>query len=401
MRGSQTCSLSLLVSVAMAQAVDPAVDPYTRGQPAALARAGIVEFERFAWTDDHTTVDIQRLMGFEPFHFVETAHFKIASSLGPVAVPLDAGARARLKNELVELGAHLSGVDPQTHLLDPWLRLHVYAQRLERAYAEFARRFGVTDAAMARCRPGSAAAADYCGEGPHLGQRGKFLVMLARSGTSLGTYARNFLDLPAPRTTTRHYLTGPGSLLLLTAEQLPDEDLRGDAALNASVAYHAGHMFVDAYRHYWHDCPAWFEEGLAHWFGMRAEPNHASFATRPDEVPRDSMAVDWGANVRARLAHGNSIGADELFRLRNDALRYEHHLAAWSRVDFLLQAHAEAMPLLARMLKGPDPDRVPPKPSEATVMARQAEAFSKVLGWSPTEFDAQWSAWAMHFYPKT
>ncbi len=377
------------------------VDPYTRGEPAAMARAGVTALQRFPWTDDHTTVGIQGLMGHEPFRFVETEHFRIASSLLAMPVPAEAADRRRLRDELVRLKARLPGVDPNARTVDPWLRLHLYAQRLESAYAEFATRFGVSAAAMARSKPGGAFALDYAGEGPHLGQRGRFLVVLARSGASLGTYARNYLDLPAPRTTTRHHLAGPGSLLLLAAEDLPDETHRDDASLHATVAYHAGHMFVDAYRSYWHDCPAWFEEGVGHWLRQRVEPDRACFAVRPALLPRDPSPEDWGANVRARLERGNAIAAADLFRVRNDGLAFDHHLAAWSRIDFLLTAHAEAFPLFARALKGPDPDTVPPVPTPARVEARQTEALAAVLGWTPAQFDAQWATWVKRNYPKS
>lgn len=377
------------------------IDPYTKAEPAAMARAGIAALQRFAWAEDHTTVGIQSLMGFEPFRFIETAHFKVASSLPTMAVPADAAGRRALRAELVALKARLPGVDIDARTLDPWLRTHLYAHRLERAYAEFAARFGISEAAMARCAPGGAFAVDYAGEGPHLGQRGKFLVVLARSGASLGSYARNFLDLPAPRTTARHHLARSGSLLLLTAEDLPEQDLRRDQDLHAAVAYHAAHLFVDAFRSYWHDCPAWFEEGVAHWFRARVAPSRAVFALRPRWLPRDPGAPDWAANVRARLAHGSVVPADELFRLRNEALRFEDHLAAWSRVDFLLTAHPDAFPLFARTLKGPDPSVTPPTPSAAEIEARQARALTHVFGWSPADFDAQWSAWALRTYPKT
>lgn len=391
-----------VVACAQGDGVDAAgVDPYTKAEPAAMARAGVAALQRFEWAEGHTTVGIQSLMGFEPFRFVETAHFKIASSLPTMAIPRDAAGRRALRAELVALRAKLPGIDVDARTLDPWLRTHLYAHRLERAYAEFAARFGVSEAAMARCAPGGAFAVDYAGEGPHLGQRGKFLVVLARSGASLGSYARNFLDLPAPRTTARHHLARSGSLLLLTAEQLPEEDLRRDEDLHAAVAYHAAHLFVDAYRSYWHDCPVWFEEGVAHWFRAQAAPTRAVFSARPRLLPRDPGAADWATNVRARLAHGSSVPAEELFRLRNEALRFEDHLAAWSRVDFLLTAHPDAFPLFARGLKGPDASATPPTPNAAEIDARQTRALAQVFGWSPADFDARWSEWALRTYPKT
>jgi hypothetical protein len=403
MRTPMPLAASLLLAGLPAQRPDdpPTLDPYTRGDAAAMARAGIQALQRFPWSDDHTTVGIQSLMGNEPFRFVETAHFKLACSLPAASVPGDADGRRRVRAELEALRQVLPAVDPASRTLDPWLRTHLYARRLESAYAEFAQRFDATDAALAAHTPRRADAPDYAGEGPFLGLRGKFLVVLARSGASLGTYARNFLDLPPPRVSTRHHLARAGSLLLLSGEQLADENHRDDASLHATVAYHAGHMFVDAYRGYWHDCPAWFEEGVAHWFRRRAAPDRMAFTERPAHLPRDPAAGDWAANVRARLASGNTVAAADLFLLRSDKLHFDDHLAAWSRVDFLFTAHGEALPLFARMLKGPDPDAVPPVPAASLIHDRQENAIRAVFGWAPADFDAQWSAWALRTYPKT
>ncbi len=401
MLAASVAVVALLVSALASQTPGaPPADPYTGDDPVAMTKAGIIAVQRFTWTDDHSTIDIQSLMGFEPFRFVETAHFKVASSLTSMPMPNDADARARLRRELVDLRALLPSVDPDVRTLDPWLRTHLYVRRLERLYTDFARHFGVTDAAMAKCVPGGAFTPTYAGEGPFLGQRGKFLIVLARSSASVGTYARNFLDLAAPRTTTRHHLPKAGSLLVLTAEDLADELLRDDATLHAAVVYHTAHALLDGYRHYWHDCPVWFEEGVAHWFRIQAEPTRACFAQRPNEQPAQPAAVDWRVKVRARVAQSNFVKTEDLFRLRYESARFEDHLAAWSRVDFLLSAHADGFPLFARQLKGPDATAVPPVPTAESVAARQTNALERVFGWSPVDLDQRWLAWVLKTYPQ-
>lgn len=390
-------TLSLATAPLSAQSADP--DPYTRHEPPALHRAGVVALETFMWASDHSTRAIQSLMGYEPIRFLETAHFKLAVSLAPQAAPTAEPGRSRLRAELTALARKLPRVDPETKVLDGWLRAHLYASRLEALYTEFTTRFGIDAAALAAARPGSAYGVDYVGEGPYLGQRSKYLVLLCRDHSAVNAYLKNFYGLPAPRTASRHAVDGGAALLLAVAELMPDEDLRRDDALFAAVAYHGAHLLLDGYRHYWHDSPVWFEEGVAHWLRARFIPHAAHFAVRPRELPAEPAGRDWRLKVVARVSGACASTTDELFRLRNAAeMSFQDHLAAWSRIDFLLCERGALFPELARELKGPDPARVPPRPTDDDVRARQAPAVERVLGWTPKELDAAWSAWVLNKY---
>ena len=56
-------------------------DPYTRGAKAELARAGIESFGPFHWADDIETQDIVEILGSPQILWIETAHFKLGSTL--------------------------------------------------------------------------------------------------------------------------------------------------------------------------------------------------------------------------------------------------------------------------------------------------------------------------------
>ncbi|MEZ5962302.1 MAG: hypothetical protein R3F56_00520 [Planctomycetota bacterium] len=389
---------SLLASHALAQSDD--LDPYTRHDPVRMRRAGIEALRAFEWAADHTTRDVQSLMGYEPFRFVETAHFELAASLSVQSVPARGVAHDDLRRELAELACVLPGVDPETRVLDGWLRAHLYARRLEQLYAEVEALLGVDAATKGAARPGSAGSATYVGEGPFLGMRGKYRVILCRDSSSVDAYLRNFLDLPAARRSLRVDVDGGAALLLATAESMPDEDLRDDRDLYAAVAYHTAHLLLDGFRHHWHECPPWLEEGLAHWLQLRAVPERACFAARPAELPADPAGKAWSLRVRRRTQSGAVVASAELFAHDDAAtLTFADHLAAWSRVDFLVRAHPGAFALFLRTVKGPDVSHLPVKPTWAVVRARQHEALRKVFGWTTEDFDTAWRGWVLDRYP--
>jgi len=119
-------------------------DPYTEADPDRMAAAGYVSFGPFAWGDNHDTARIEHVLGDGvKLLWVETAHFKIGSSLPPYKIPHDKTERRKLRDELERLDAKLPAVKPRTRTLDRWLRLHLFAQRLEDTYADFCERIDV------------------------------------------------------------------------------------------------------------------------------------------------------------------------------------------------------------------------------------------------------------------
>lgn len=390
-------AVSLLSMALVAQADER--DPYTKHDPAAMRRAGIVAVESFMWGKDHSTRAIQSLLGFEPIRFLETVHFKLGVSLSAQGLPSDPEDRAALRAELRALAAVLPAVDADTKVVDGWLRAHLYARRLEALYAEFSKRLRVDPVALAAARPGSAYGSDYVGEGPYLGQPGKYQVLLLRDQASVASYLKNFANHGATRRASRHVCDDGASLLLAAAELMPDEDLRRDGDLHAAVVHHTTHLLLDGYRYYWHDCAPWLEEGLAQWFRAEFVPRHVYFGERPADLPLQPNDRAWRSKLRVRVARERSVSSASLFDLpHGEQLSFEQVLAAWSRVDFLLREHGAMFPPLLQQLKGPDPSKLPPRPSAADVMARQRAAFVRVFGWGCVDFDAAWSTWVMNEY---
>ncbi len=122
-------------------------DPWTKGDAAALEKLGYVHVGPMPWGDGHGTERIGEILGEERFRFVETAHFKLGSALPPLRMPRDKDAHRKLVEELTRLEEKLPDLHARrVRVLDPWLRTHLFAQRLEELYAQIEALLGVTDA---------------------------------------------------------------------------------------------------------------------------------------------------------------------------------------------------------------------------------------------------------------
>ncbi|MCB9879863.1 MAG: hypothetical protein H6835_19910, partial [Planctomycetes bacterium] len=122
------------------------IDPYTDNEPKRIAAAGYVTYGPMPFGNLHankaTTADIDKLLEFEKILWVETKHFRIGQSLPQWQVPTELKTKNKIREELTEMQKVLPGINPKTRRLDPWLRLHLTAYRMEKLYAETMELFG-------------------------------------------------------------------------------------------------------------------------------------------------------------------------------------------------------------------------------------------------------------------
>src|SRR5262249_33774322 len=127
--------------------------------------------------------------------WIETKHFRIGINLPPWTVPMDPETRAKIRGELERLAEKLPGINPKTRTLDPWLRAHLFAQRVEDVYDEFCKLAGVKDEDWPRdpdkviVLPGK----PYMGQGPFLGMKQKYLLLLFEKETPFLQYMKGYL----------------------------------------------------------------------------------------------------------------------------------------------------------------------------------------------------------------
>ncbi|MDG2143408.1 MAG: hypothetical protein P8N31_07630, partial [Planctomycetota bacterium] len=153
------------------------VCPYTKGDRELEKKLGYERMGFVTWRDGEDSTIIQENMGAIPMLWVETEHFKIGSSLGTFKIDNNKAQKARIKEEIARLKKKLGKFKAPKKSLDPYLRLHVYAQRAEDIYAQFVEDFGIKPENM----PENA---------QFLGHENKFLLLLCQRKSEYGRYIK-------------------------------------------------------------------------------------------------------------------------------------------------------------------------------------------------------------------
>ncbi|RMH04477.1 MAG: hypothetical protein D6702_03210 [Planctomycetota bacterium] len=382
------------------QAEPPPPDPYAGDDAEAKARAGIVRYGPFPFADRHGTSKIEEVLGDVPIRWVETAHFKIGSALGPYRIPVtDKKQRARLRAELAELAEILPGIDPKTQVIDPWLRLHLFVRRLEQQYADTCELLGVTDEDFPS-GPGQLVAGRYMGEGPYLGMPNKFAVLLLEKESDLGRYTLRFIGRQR-QTTTRHLFARDiesATLFLGVATEAFDGFYSDDTRLYCHVAFNTAHNLLHGYKFFWYGLPCWVAEGFAHWYSRQISVENNNWSGIVETSPGLRNEWNWVPKIYARVKQDYYPSAAELCTITDyQRLHFSDHMMIWSRIEYLLSQEDRArfaafLDALEGRIEEAPPGTIP---TAEMVLARQEEAFTRAYGMDWAEFDRRWRAWVL------
>jgi hypothetical protein len=395
------CSLGVASAFALAAAAPSqaalglrtagAVDSYTLGDPAAMEQAGCVSFGPFAFGDNHDNAMVANLLPDEPLLWLETAHFRIGAALAPLAVPeKDKAATTSLRAELQRLAQRLPGVRPDTNKLDPWLRVHLVAQRAEDVHAAICRQLGVTDTDFPPA-PGNDPrdARTFRGIGPHFGMPEKFTILLVQKPTSLARYTAAFHG-DATEKPTRFHDHKFGCAFFGAAEQGGGGLLQNDLALRAHLTYHTAHNLLTSYRSFSHQLPAWLINGLAWWHCRQASTRHPAFDLREGLYRDPSRYLLWDRLRTSQLANGDLQPLDRfLERMDLASFSMDDHLQSWALVDFLLATRADELARFVERMKDPFHARCR-FPTQDELFGRQHEALREAFGTDATGLEAMW-----------
>ncbi len=374
------------------------IDPYTKNDPKAMKRAGYVSFGPFPIGDAHGTAEVEKALPKTKIRWVETAHFRIGSALPAWTIPFDPKIKKRYRAELTELKKKLPRVNPRAKRLDPWLRVHLFAHRLEKLYADFERRLGVTDDDFPD-KPSTLVNGKYMGEGKYLGMKQKYVVLMF---SKLGDHIR-YLSLfvgTTQRFAKRHHFKVFGSLLLCTAEEVDDGRLKNDVALHVHVIWNTTHNLVDGFRLYHVDIPVWFKEGLAHWYGRRVDPKWNNFDQNESSKADMRATWRWNVAVRRRIDSDRFTPFAEVARWRDyGQINFYDHMAIWSRVDFLMATRGdEGLRKFLFIIKEP-PGNGMDLSAAKEILKRQRRAMQEAWGLTPLSLDREWKEWVKKNYP--
>jgi len=372
-----------------------AVDPYTKGQRELMDRAGYVSFGPFHWAAEHSSEDLRKTLDGTPIVFIETAHFRLASTLASYKISEDQVEKDLFEAEFAALRKKLPRVKPVTKV-DPWLRAHLYAQRLEAEYADFCQRFGIADGEFADVATRNAQGAAL-GMGPYLGQKEKFTVLLAQSRSAFSRYLHTYTGLEHPF--SYRFKFSDGYFYGTNFEAFKESNRGLDIALYTSVAGAVVQNFLAGFRDSNGAVPEWFSYGLAHWYGRRIDARwnewNAGGATNADE---DKQWM-WEPRVLGLVKNDASVSWEQMMHWTGLAdIKPREHMIAWSRVDWLMQRKPESLHEILFALT--EPVAAQGADREHARLEMQTRAQQKLWNMSPAALDDAWRAWVLKTYSK-
>ncbi len=373
------------------------VDPYTRGDARALEGIGYESLGPFEWMDGASTGQIEETLGEPRVLWVETAHFKLGSTLGTYFHPGDQRERARLRVELARLAGKIEDLDPPRSRLDPWLRLHLYAQRLEEQYAELQRLFGLAESDFGSAESAADDRSARLASGPYLGMPMKFTVLLTEKSSTLARFLRRYLDLEE-KGTWRSRLDGGTLFLGMSAEHLRRCGYELDAALHCTLAFDLALNLVDGFRDNQYSAALWFKAGLASWFSRRIDERWAIYARGTTLLFGDD-SWRWEPRVSGLVSNGVAIPWSRTLDWTSwEEIDAQAHMVVWSRVAWMLSREdADRRRFLEAMTESLVP--VPEAERASTSRARQIAALLACFGGTPEELDEEWGEFARESAP--
>lgn len=365
-------------------------DPFTEGDPDRMKAVGIQRYGPFPWADHKTTDDIDVELGKGRILWFETAHFRVGINLKTVALPQEQNEKKFLYEELRALHKLLPKIPERPKKLEPWIRLHLYAQRLEKLYADVQSLLHVTDADFGDAKEPP--------NGKYLGLPDKHLVLLFQKKSDLARYFERFCDFKVDKSMRWYHQQTNQMLAAVCSESLEGYDA---TAIYGHVVYAVAHNLLNGYRGYHMQLPLWLDEGLAHHFARQVPSGIVNVQVLDSEAePEDNVDV-WPAKVRRRAQHEGVCFtfAQMSAWAKFEELGYHAHSQAWSRVDFLLARDRDKVGVLVDKLKHMPPvdgGMIPP----AQVSVQAQKLLFELFELDAASFDEQWRDWVLKTYPK-
>lgn len=372
-------------------------DPYTKNEDEAIKAAGYERIDRIKWDPRYGSDRIEQAIGDTKIRWIETEHFRIGCALKSWKIPgHERDVRKRIRDELKELKKKLPTVKPNAKSLDPWLRAHLYAQRLENLYTQFQELMGVTDADFVQ--DGARLGAKNMGRGPYMGLKQKFGVILFHKESNCSRYLTTFTDA-AGTGPSRWYLAEPDMFVFATAADSLDGVYMDDTALYAHVTFHVLHNMIDGYRGFYYRGPFWWQEGIIHSFRRELSKEHNNFSHCEDKSERIFGITDWERRVYGAVDHEIFKPFADIWQQHDyKGTKFRDHLEIWSRVEFLRSFGDDKFGKFIDAMKGHQSAHGQP-PRDEYLHQQQAKAIKELWGYeSPEALDEAWIRWVKKEY---
>lgn len=320
--------------------------------------------------------------------WIETRHFRLGLDLPGWRIPEK--ERKAYRAELTGLQKKWPAINPKTRVLDPWLRAHLLADRVERFYATFQELVGRDEASF-----WDEEANRMLGLGPYLGMHDKYEIMVFQEEGPFREYMQRTWGLTYVKPQRWNNVDRK---CLWFGMNLQSEHVRHDQHLHNLVLHNLAINLLNGYLFYGYDMPIWIKEGLAHWAARRNDPRFNAFDTVEGAFVAKKSLERWAPEVRKLVARDEAASFAALLRRMSFAeLSFEDHLVVWSKVQFLIETDREKFgrfltALKSRRTKDGYPDG-------SNLDDAQREAFKDIWGWTLQQAERRWVDWVLETYP--
>lgn len=319
--------------------------------------------------------------------FIETAHFRWASSCGSDTLKTE--DRERLEPYFVVLREHGVPVPKRPKSLSPRLRLLLMALRGEELYQRFLDLIGHAEGDFPDKRQ---AEGPYMGNGRYLGEADKFELIVHANRETHRVFTLDHMGASVTGSLRWHF-KDPHKLF--ASVPASDSDLRKDRWLWPHIAHNLGHMFLAAYKHFSYQPPVWLDEGLALMLEREAEATSITTEGEEGTLNEDVRSSDWKSKLRKIKSSEEPRIATLMTYQTLGVLTEQEAASCWSRVRFLTDEHPEAFAIFLGAIKGQlDAEGYP---TGRDLPALQRTIWKEHFQWTPQEFDAAYFAWLPGF----
>lgn len=358
------------------------VDPYTKNDPELFARLGYVQVGSMGWGEGNRTDYIQEVMGGLDFLWVETEHFRIGSSLVTYKITNDRIEKKRLKAEFEQLKEKLGKLKPPRRKLDPWMRLHLYAQRAENLYATYVEELGLESLAEDSSKP-------------YLGHPKKFRLLLCERKSELVRYQQAYEPQFNSEISFGSGKLDAGMIFGIDVENIRENYKEEkhkpiDAMLHAAVSAGLARSFLDGHRQQLYRAPRWLAQAVAHRYARMADERWVLAGHNYRNV-RDGH-WEWDESVASMVENEFFASMADMIKWQRDhKMNARDHMIITSKLEFMIEEHGPKLRtylnLVVQPVKGMTEDSV------EELEKRQRAALKDAFGWEPEEFDAAWVEW--------
>ena len=236
----------------------------------------------------------------------------------------------------------------------------------------------------------------YMGQGPYLGMKQKYLLLLFEKEGPFERYMQTYLGR-ASTFGQRWHFKDSGQLLFTVATECEKGRLKDDTALHCNVAFNVSQNLLDGFRHYSYNLPVWMREGLGHWFERRVSERFNSFDQNEGSPADMKKTWKWQPYTRGLLGKDKFAPFAEAYQWRDFGdITFNDHVAIWSRIDFLLaQPHDKWRTFLFEVKGRVDEQWMP---DQDDLVGATRDAIKKAYNLSVLQFDDKWANWVKENY---